>query len=271
MQNAPVADSEPPEGNWWRRPVVARASGIFRQRTEFLRRSQAIARPRKLWRPSVAASLGLLLFGVALAGAAIAHRRRLDGRFEAQVVRGRTAPFEVQRIRRDLAALDLDEKALARELETRLSAAAQQASSDFYLVLDTKARLLSLRVGDRIVREAPLAVGAPRTIRAASGERIPEPPLSGAFTVRQKLERPAWKAPASVYVEAGRPVPKPLPEIRGGLGRYVVLLAEDVVLHSPPPPESPLRGAKPGSFEAPEADLAAIWKRIGPETRVYVF
>jgi hypothetical protein len=43
------------------------------------------------------------------------------------------------------------------------------------------------------------------------------------------------------------------------------------VLHSPPPPESPLKGARPGSFEAPEDDIAAIWKRIGPETRVYVF
>jgi hypothetical protein len=44
-----------------------------------------------------------------------------------------------------------------------------------------------------------------------------------------------------------------------------------VILHSPSPPESPLRGAMPGSFMAPEADLAAIWKRIGRETRVYVF
>ena len=39
----------------------------------------------------------------------------------------------------------------------------------------------------------------------------------------------------------------------------------------PPPANSPLRGAKPGSFMVPEADLAAIWKRVGPETRVYVF
>jgi hypothetical protein len=256
---------------WWLRTVAPQASGIFRRRTEFLRRSQALRRPPKLPRPTVSASLLLLLFGVAVAGAAFAHRRSLDARFEAQVVRGRTAPFDVQRIRRDLAALDLDEKALARELEARLSAAAQQAASDFYLVLDTRTKTLTLRFGDRIVREAPLAVGPPRFLRAASGERVTAPPLTGAFTVRQKLERPAWKAPASAYIQAGRPVPDPLPEIRGGLGRYVVVLAEDVVLHSPPPVESPLHGPRPGSFEAPEADLAAIWKRIGPETRVYVF
>ena len=255
----------------WKRTIAPRASGIFQLRTAFWRQSQALKRPAPLWRPPLGASLGLLLFGVVLAAVAIVHRRRLDSRFEALVLRGQSAPFEVQRIRRDLAALDLDEKALSRELDARLAAAEEEESSDFYLVLDTKAKRMSLRVGDRIVREAPLAVGPPRTIRTASGENVAEPPLSGAFTVRQKLERPSWKAPASVWTAAGRPAPQPLPEIPGGLGRYVIVLAEDVVLHSPPPPGSPLQGPRPGSFEAPGADLAAIWKRVGKETRVYVF
>jgi hypothetical protein len=228
-------------------------------------------RPARLWRPPLAASLALLLFAVGLAAFATWQRKRLDARFDALVLRGETAPFEIQRIRRDLAAFDLDEKALSRELDARLAASEEEESSDFYLVLDTKAKQMSLRVGDRIVREAPLAVGPPRTIRTASGENVSEPPLSGAFSVRQKLERPSWKPPASVWTAAGRRVPSPLPEIRGGLGRYVIVLAEDVVLHSPPPPESPLQGPRPGSFEAPEADLGAIWKRLGKDTRVYVF
>jgi hypothetical protein len=255
----------------WKRPIVRRASGIFQLRTAFWRRSQVIKRPARLWRPPLEASLCLLLFAVVLAAVAIAHRKRLDARFDALVLRGQSAPFEIQRIRHDLAALDLDEKALSRELDTRLAAAEEEDASDFYLVLDTKTKMISLRVGDRIVREAPLAVGPPRTIRTASGERVAEPPLSGAFTVRQKLERPSWKPPASVWTAAGLPVPSPPREIPGGLGRYVIVLAEDVVLHSPPPPQSPLQGPRPGSFEAPEADLAAIWKRVGNETRVYVF
>jgi len=67
-----------------------------------------------------------------------------------------------------------------------------------------------------------------------------------------------------------KPPSSPQP-IEGGLGRYVIVLSEDAVIHSPPPPESPLKGVKPGSFLVPEADLAAIWKRVGPRTRVYVF
>jgi hypothetical protein len=66
-------------------------------------------------------------------------------------------------------------------------------------------------------------------------------------------------------------VPQPLPGLPGGLGRYVIELDGDYVVHSPPPPESPLKGAKPGSFLVPEADLGAVWKRITPSTRVYVF
>jgi hypothetical protein len=266
-----MTDPTNKDDSWWKRTVGPRASGIFQVRTAVLRRSEVVRRPPKLFRPPLAFSLGLLLFGVALGAAAILHRRSLDARFSTRVVHSEAAPFEIQRIRRDLAALELDEKALARELEARLAAADAQELSEFYLDLDTKAKKLMLRFGEQIVREAPLEVGAPRPIVSASGDRVAPVSISGAFTVRQKLERPAWKPPAWLWKEAGRPVPSPLPSIRGGLGRYVIVLTDDVVLHSPPPAESPLKGPKPGSLMAPEKDLAAIWKRIGPETRVHVF
>jgi hypothetical protein len=256
---------------WWRKTVDPRASGIFALRTGFLRISRAIKRPPKLFRPPLRWNLALLLCGVVLGAGAMVHRRHLDARFGASVMRGAAAPIEIQRIRRDVASLELDEKSLERELEGRLAAAEAQESEEFYLVLDSKEKKLSFRFGDRVVREAPLTVGPPRSISSASGEKLAAAPLSGAFTVREKLEQPNWRPPASIWSAAGQPVPKPLPEVRGGLGRYVIVLTDEVVLHSPPPPESPLKGAKPGSFLAPEADLAAIWKRVSKETRVYVF
>jgi hypothetical protein len=71
----------------------------------------------------------------------------------------------------------------------------------------------------------------------------------------------------------GREAPKGLPEaeVPAGLGKYVLVFAGSYVIHSPPAPDSPLKTVKPASFMVPEADLAAIWKRIGPGTRVYVF
>jgi hypothetical protein len=257
---------------WWKRTVGQRASGIFSRRTGFLPVEEALRRRRsKLARPPLELSLALLLCAVAFGAAATLHRRNLDARFSASVVRSQAAPFEIQKIRRDLSGSEVDEATLEKELEARLAAVDAQASSEFYLILDTRAGKMTFRYGDRIVREAPLTVGASRPISSASGEKIRAPRLSGAFTVRQKLEKPAWKPPPFVWQAAGLPVPKPLPEIAGSLGRYVVVLTDDVVLHSPPPPDSPLKGARPGSFMAPEADLAAIWKRLSNETRVYVF
>jgi len=59
--------------------------------------------------------------------------------------------------------------------------------------------------------------------------------------------------------------------VPAGLGRYVLVFSDGYLIHSPPPPESPLKAAKPGSFMVPEADLAAVWRRVGPGTRIYVF
>lgn len=256
---------------WWRKTLEGRASGIFQIRTMALPREEALRRSRKLFRPSLLFNLCLLLFGVLLGAFAVLHRRALDARFGAVVAGSKAAPFEVQRIRRDLAALNLDEKALELELAARLASLDAQGLEEFHLDCDTKSRKLVFRFGELVVREAPLEVGPPRPIVSASGDRVPPTPLTGVFTVRQKMERPSWKPPAWLWAQAGLTVPSPLPSIPGALGRYVIVLTDDVVLHSPPPTDSPLKGARPGSLMAPERDLAAIWKRVGAETRVNVF
>src|SRR5262249_9718261 len=226
-----MSESDPPR-QWWKRTVGPRASGIFTRRTAFLPVSEAVRRPSKLPRPPLELSLALLLCTVAFGAGATLHRRNLDARFSASVVRSQAAPFEIQKIRHDLSERELDEAALEKELEARLAAVDAQEASEFYLVLDTKADKLTFRYGDRIVREAPLTVGAMRPISSASGEKIKAPRLSGAFTVRKKLEKPSWKPPAWVWQAAGLPAPKPLSEIPGGLGRYVVFLTDEVVLHT---------------------------------------
>src|SRR5262249_19318006 len=143
---------------WWRKTIEPRASGIVQVRTEVLPAEEALRRSRKLFRPSLDFNLGLLLLGVALGAAAILHRRYLDARFGALVVRSEAAPFEIQRIRRELAALALDEDALARELEARLAAVDALELSEFHIDLDTKAKKLVFRFGEQVVREAPLDV-----------------------------------------------------------------------------------------------------------------
>jgi hypothetical protein len=236
-----------------------------------LTRTQAHRRPGKLFRPPLVVNLSLLLLALALAGAVSIHRRALDRRFARVVQQNAAAPFELKRIRQELAAMETDEKTLERLLDARLKYVSNLRRNEFYISVNTRAKKLSFHYADHVLRDVPVEVGAARTIEGRKGERWTFAPLTGSFNVRQKLEGAVWRVPAWVYVMKGERPPREAARVPAGLGKLVLVLSEDYVIHSPPAPESPLDGPKPGSFMVPEADLAAIWKRIGPETRVYIF
>lgn len=245
-------------------------SGILAVKTGSLKLYDGRRRP-KLFRPPLSWTLWLLAGSLALASGALYHRRSLDRRSAEIFSQHRGAPFEIQKLRQDLSDLELDEASLSRELDARLDYIGNLENDEFFLVVDTHAKRFFLRLGDTVLRESPLEVGPPRQFTPKRGERRSLPPLTGAFSVRGKALDAAWKAPEWAYEAAGRRPPKPLPSIPRGLGKYVIELSEGYVIHSPPSPASPLKGPKPGSFLVQEADLAAVWPRIGPKTRVYVF
>jgi hypothetical protein len=253
-------DSKAPE------PTVREPSGILAVKTRFMRKRAGRKPPRPSSRTLLALFLLLLVGGV---GAAI-HRRVLESEFEARVARSQAAPYEIKRIRRELVDLELDEKELANALDTRLKYLEASKRNEFYISIDTRKRDFSFHFADRTLRDAPVVIGPPRTI-AAGKKKWTFAPLTGAFSVENKVERGTWRVPEWVYRMKGEKPPKSLPTIANGLGRYVIVLGNEYVIHSPPAPDSPLDGAKPGSFMVPEPDLAAIWKRVGPETRVYIF
>ena len=78
--------------------------------------------------------------------------------------------------------------ALAAELDTRLKYARIQKEGEFYILLDTRRRQFAFKYGDKVVREASLDSGAPRIIQAKDGARWTFAPVTGAFTVKEKLE-----------------------------------------------------------------------------------
>jgi hypothetical protein len=183
----------------------------------------------------------------------------------------RTSPAELNRIREEMADMDLTKAQLAKQLDAKLAYLRVLQSDDFYLAVDTAKRKLYLRLGKDIVREADVQLGEGRTITAGS-RTWTFVPLKGDFNVTGKSTSYNWTVPEWVYAMNNQPVPASRPTIHNGLGNYVVFLPDNYILHSPPPPESPLAGRpKPGSIMVPEADLAAIWPRITNETHVYIF
>ena len=215
--------------------------------------------------------LNLLLLVIAAAAFAYARTQRSAIEAKTAVLFQPTpsSPAEMNRIREELAQMDVTGAQLQQELDGRVRYVESLEGTQFYLSLDTQRRVLQFRFGRDVVRECPIDIGQARTIKA-HGKTWTFLPLKGAFDVVGKESDYDWVVPEWLYAMRGEAATERR-VVRDGLGRYVIVLANNYVIHSPPPPDSPLQGPKPGSFMAPEEDLAAIWPRIEKGTRVYIF
>lgn len=225
---------------------------------------------REFPRPPLALNLILLALGTLLAVVAFAHNRSMERRFHDVMLRGAETPREIRRIRDELSRMDLTGEALKRELASRTAAIKSKQSSQFYLSIDTQRKMFGLYYGVDLVREAPLTVGPPTNVRTPNGSWS-FPPLKGSFRVERKYEGLTWKVPEWVYAMSRQPLPAEPQRVPNGLGEYVIELPNNYLIHSPPSPESPLKGPKPGSFMVPAETLRAIWPRVKEGTRVYIF
>jgi hypothetical protein len=227
---------------------------------------------RRKW-PRPPLWLNLLLLCIAAATFVAARHQRY-------VIRAKTARLfepapkssdELNRVRAQLADMDLSQAQLARELDAKLDYLHALQSEEFYIAIDTARRKLSLRIGKDVAREANVEIGEAKTI-TGEGRTWTFVPLKGGFTVVSKSSDYDWAVPEWLYAMNHQPIPAQRPSIQNGLGKYIVVLPDNYVIHSPPPESSPLHGhPKPGSFMVPEADIAAIWPRITKSTRVYIF
>lgn len=179
-------------------------------------------------------------------------------------------PAELNRIREELSDMDVSRDQLSKELDARLQYLQSIKGQEFYISIDTNKKKMEFRLGKDVVRDADVQAGATRTIKA-NGKTWTFLPVKGDFSVVGKAVGYSWEVPEWVYAMNGQPVPSNRPTIENGLGKYVIFLPDNYVIHSPPAADSPLKGPKPGSFMVPESDLAAIWPRITKDTRVYIF
>jgi hypothetical protein len=215
--------------------------------------------------------LNLLLIAVAAVTFVYARHQRdvIDDKAALLFQRNESSPGEINRMREELAKADLTREQLARELDGRMTYLQSLRGSQFYLSIDTARRKMQFRLGPEVVRECDVQIGEGRTVNGAGGRTWTFVPLKGGFTVIGKESDYAWTVPDWLYAMQGKAPQHQV--ITNGLGKYVVVLRNNYVIHTPPPPDSPLQGPKPGSFMVPEEEMAAIWPRITTETRVYIF
>jgi hypothetical protein len=199
------------------------------------------------------------------------HRRdTLDEKTSRLFAKSESSPDDLNRMRDELAQMDLTKQQLAKELDGRLEYLQTLQSEQFYISIDSAKHKLQLRLGKEIAREADVQIGEAKTL-TAGGKTWTFTPLKGAFNVTGKETDYVWPVAEWVYALHGEAAPQERPSMKNWLGQYVITLPDGYVIHSPPPEKSPLQGPKPGSFMVPADDLAAIWPRITKETRVYIF
>jgi hypothetical protein len=218
--------------------------------------------------------LNLLLLALGMAGLLFGrmHRDRVSNRYAHVLTQAQRTPRDVKQMKEELAEMNLTREQLEKELDGRMKFVQSLKSENFYLSIDTQARKLRFYYGDVVLREGNLTVGGSRSIKVPDGRSWTFIPVKGAFPVEAKVVDYDWRVPDWVYVMNGEPIPKSPRVVHAGLGKYVLFLPNGYVIHTQPSEESPLKGAKPGSFLVSEEDLAAIWPRIHKgETQVYVF
>jgi hypothetical protein len=200
------------------------------------------------------------------------HRDRVSTRYARVLAEEQRTPKDIKAMKEELATMDLNRESLARELDGRAKFLQSLKTENFYVSIDTEQKKFRFYYGPNLLREGEVTVGAAQTVKTTDDRSWTFVPLKGALPVQGKVVDHTWRIPEWVYVMNNLPVPSSRPTIEGGLGKYVLVLPDNYVIHSPPVDESPLKGAKPGSFMVSEADLRAIWPRIEPgKTVVYVF
>lgn len=198
------------------------------------------------------------------------HREVVAKEFARVIAEEARTPADVRKVKEELSEMDLSREELRQQLEGRAKFVTSLKSEDFYLSIDTKQRKLRFYYGGAVLREADLVIGDSTTI-AGDGKQWTFIPLKGAFPVEAKLVDHAWRVPEWVYVAKKEPVPAERPVVANGLGKYVIFLPNGYAIHTQPSVDSPLQGAKPGSYMVSEDVLRAIWPRIHKGTQVFIF
>ena len=226
---------------------------------------------RSFPRPPLWLNLILLLLGVAGVLYGRYHREKVSTEFADVIAAEARTPGDVRKLKEELAEADLERDALKRELDSRMKFVNSLKSENFYLSVSTRERKIRFYYGDTVLREADLVIGEQKTVKAGD-KSWTFIPLKGAFPIEAKLVHHAWRIPEWVYAMNGQPIPAERPEVPDALGDYVLFLPDGYAIHTPPAEDSPLKGAKPGSYMVSEDFLRAIWPRIHKgKTQVYIY
>lgn len=201
----------------------------------------------------------LLLLGVAMAGFCALSA---VGYYLARSGNGPAAP-EVE----DPRSLQAENRQLLRKIE-------KSKPRGQFLVVDTGKNRLTVREGDRVVREVVVSCGSGGILEDPKGGRtwVFDTPR-GERQVRSKAKNPTWIKPDWAFIEEGEAIPKKYDDRveEGVLGDYALGIGNGYFLHGTLYTRLLGRNVTHGCVRIGDADLEYLYKNVSLGTKVYLF
>lgn len=227
---------------------------------------------RGLWREHPVFFWGAVLLLVGLvAASAVVYQRVPTYRAEAALFDRRMT--EAERATRDRllqSQAKRSEMALALlSREIRVKAADEKG---LHLAISVDDSAMYLRHGPATLRQIPIRVGADSVVRAPDGRSWRFVRGLGERHIQDKQVSPTYTVPEWVYISRGEPVPPEAErQVKGALGRYVLLLDDGVEVYSTPEAGPFQEGVKPAAFVASERDLRTMFDAVKEDMPVFIY
>jgi len=167
-----------------------------------------------------------------------------------------------------------DQKALQAENQQLLRKIEKNRPKGQFLVVDTGKNRLTVRDGDRVVREVVVSCGSGGILEDPKGGRtwVFDTPR-GERQLRSKAKNPTWIKPDWAFIEEGEAIPKKYGDRieEGVLGDYALGIGDGYFLHGTLYTRLLGRNVTHGCVRIGDADLEYLYKNVPLGTRVYLF
>jgi len=162
-------------------------------------------------------------------------------------------------------------KARNRELAAQLR---RNAPQGVYIIIDTGQNILTMKRGDKVLRQGIVSTGNGSVLEDPNGRRswVFDTPR-GVFAVKAMIRDPYWVRPDWAFIEEGKPVPKRLDErVEGGvLGEYALSFGNGFFIHGTLYTRMLGRNVTHGCVRVGDADLEAVYKTASVGSKIIIF
>jgi len=143
-----------------------------------------------------------------------------------------------------------------------------------YLVINTNENRFFLLHGKRELRQGVCSTGSYTLLKGGTNQEWVFKTPKGIFSIQGKKEAPVWKKPDWAFVEEGQAIPGVNDPSRfeyGVLGDYALALGDGYLIHGTLYKRFLGLPVTHGCIRLNDEDLYAVYSRLDPGSRVFIF